>query len=229
MNTAIVPVHIAIIPDGNRRWARTRNLPTFEGHRRGFDRANELVRFGHKLGVSTMTLWAFSTENWQRTKDEVGYLMQLYEVMIDKYLKEAHEENTRIIHLGRKDRLPESLKKKIANAEKETLDYEKNYICVGIDYGGEDEIMRAIQKISLTPGEWTKDKLFSSLDTAALPQQSVDMVIRTSGEWRTSGFMPLQTAYSEYFFSKLLFPDFDCEQLQIAINEYAARKRRFGK
>lgn len=229
MNTVTVPTHIAIVPDGNRRWARMRNLPTFEGHRRGFDRANELVHFGHKLGVSTMTLWAFSTENWQRTKDEVGYLMQLYEVMIDRYLKEAHEENTRIIHLGRKDRLPESLRKKIINAEKETLNYVKNYLCVGIDYGGEDEIMRAIKKASLIPGEWTKDKLFSSLDTAALPQQFVDLVIRTSGEWRTSGFMPLQTAYSEYYFSKLLFPDFDSEQLQIAINEYNTRKRRFGK
>jgi len=229
MDKKTVPVHIAIIPDGNRRWARAHSLPTFEGHRRGFDRANELVHAGHKLGVSTMTLWAFSTENWKRTKDEVGYLMQIYEVMIDKNLKEAHEENTRIIHLGRKDRLPDSLRKKLINAEKETALYTKHNLCVGIDYGGEDEVIRAIKKASLVSGEWTKEKLFASLDTAGLPQQAVDLVIRTSGEWRTSGFMPLQTAYSEYYFSELLFPDFDTNALQIALDEYATRKRRFGK
>lgn len=229
MNTVTLPVHVAIIPDGNRRWAHSHNLPTLEGHRRGFDRANELVRTAHKLGVSIMTLWAFSTENWQRTKEEVSYLMRLYETMIDKNVAEARAEQTRIIHLGRKDRLPSSLKTKIVNAEKETEEFNKHYLCIGIDYGGEDEILRAIKKASLTPGEWTDEKLYSSLDTAALPQQTVDLVIRTSGEWRTSGFMPLQSLYAEYYFSPLLFPDFDSHALQIAFNEYSSRKRRFGK
>ena len=121
MDTVLIPHHIAIIPDGNRRWARMRNLPTFEGHRRGFERANELIHAGHKMGVSTMTLWAFSTENWKRTKEEVGYLMKLYEVMIDRNIKEAHETSTRIIHLGRKDRLPDSLKEKIQKVEHSAL------------------------------------------------------------------------------------------------------------
>jgi len=229
METVTIPVHIALIPDGNRRWARSHNLPTFEGHRRGFDRANELVRFAFTQGVSTVSVWAFSTENWKRTKEEVGYLMKLYEVMIDSNLAEAHKEKTRIIHLGRKDRLSDILKKKIEKAEKETALYSSHYLCIGIDYGGEDEILRAIKKASLTNDEWTKEKLFASLDTAILPQQSVDLVIRTSGEWRTSGFMPLQAAYAEYYFSKLLFPDFDSGALQVAINEYSSRKRRFGK
>jgi undecaprenyl diphosphate synthase len=176
-----------------------------------------------------MTLWAFSTENWKRAKEEVGYLMQLFEMMIDKNLKEAHEEQTCIIHLGRKDRMPESLQKKIVNAEQETSQYKKHYLCVGIDYGGEDEVVRAINKASQIPGEWTKEKLFSTLDTAALPQQQVDLVIRTSGEQRTSGFMPLQAAYSEYYFSKLLFPDFHSKEFIQVIEDYSLRNRRFGK
>jgi len=223
-----IPTHVAIIPDGNRRWAKEHNLPAFEGHRRGYDIANELIHTGHTLGVLIMTLWAFSTENWKRTKDEVGYLMNIFE-MIEKNLQEAHKEKTRIIHLGRKDRLSDSLLKKITKAEKETYTYTKNYLCVGIDYGGEDEIIRAIEKASQIPGVWTKEKLFDSLDTAALPQQQVDLVIRTSGEQRTSGFMPLQTAYSEYYFSKLLFPDFNSAEFTKVIEDYSLRNRRFGK
>jgi len=223
------PFHIAIIPDGNRRWARERNLPTLEGHRRGFDVANELIHTGHKLGVSIMTIWAFSTENWRRTTDEVGYLMRLYERMIERNLKEAHQEQTRIIHLGRKDRLADSLLKKILKAEEETTPYTKHYLCVGIDYGGEDEILRAIQKESQKPGEWTHEKLFRSLDTAALPQQQIDLIIRTSGEQRTSGFMPLQSTYSEYHFSTLLFPDFSSDEFTKVIEGYSSRNRRFGK
>ena len=224
-----IPVHIAIIPDGNRRWAKEKNLPTIEGHRRGYDTANELIHTGHKLGVSIMTLWAFSTENWKRAQDEVGYLMQLFEMMIEKNIQEAHEQKTKIIHLGRKDRLANSLLVRILKAEGETAKYSDHYLCIGIDYGGEDEIIRAIQKASLLPGEWTKEKLFNSLDTASLPQQAVDLVIRTSGEQRTSGFMPLQTAYSEYYFSKLLFPDFKSTEFTQVINDYSLRNRRFGK
>jgi len=229
MEQKYIPVHVAIIPDGNRRWAKGRNLPTFEGHRRGYETANKLIHTGHKLGISIMTIWAFSTENWKRTKDEVGYLMRLFDTMIERNLKEAHEEKTRIVHLGRKDRLADSLLKKITKAEKETAQYNKHYLCVGIDYGGEDEIIRAIKKASQTPGDWTQEKLFGSLDTAVLPQQQVDLVIRTSGEQRTSGFMPLQTAYSEYYFSDKLFPDFNSAEFTKVIEDYSLRNRRFGK
>lgn len=224
-----IPVHVAILPDGNRRWAKERNLPTFEGHRRGYDVVNELVHTGHKLGVSIMTIWAFSTENWKRAQDEVSYLMRLFEMMIEKNLHEAHKEETRIIHLGRKDRLAGSLLKKIVKAEEETSRYSKHYLCVGIDYGGEDEIVRAIKKSAQIPGDWTAEKLFKSLDTAALPQPHVDLVIRTSGEQRTSGFMPLQTAYAEYHFSKVLFPDFNSDEFTKVIEDYSLRNRRFGK
>lgn len=224
-----IPIHVAIIPDGNRRWAKEHNLPSIEGHRRGYEIANELIHTGHKLGVRIMTLWAFSTENWKRAKDEVGYLMQLFEMMIDKNLKEAHQKKIRIIHLGRKDRLAHSLLRKIEKAEKETSHYIKRYLCIGIDYGGEDEMIRAITKASQTPGDWTKEKLFQSLDTSELPQQQVDLVIRTSGEKRTSGFMPLQTAYAEYYFNALLFPDFNTIEFTKVLDDYSLRKRRFGK
>jgi len=224
-----IPTHVVIIPDGNRRWAEMRNMPTLEGHKRGYDRSNELIHMGYELGILIMTFWAFSTENWKRTQEEVGYLMRLFEMMVEKNLREAHEKETRIIHLGRKDRLPDSLLKKIMKAEAETTQYKKHYLCVGIDYGGEDEIIRAFRKSSQSPGDLTKEKLFKLLDTAALPYQQVDLVIRTSGEQRTSGFMPLQTAYAEYCFIKKLFPDFNSVDFRNIINDYSLRNRRFGK
>ncbi len=222
-----IPIHVAIIPDGNRRWAREHKLPSFEGHRRGFDRAHELVKKARDLGIRIITLWAFSTENWKRDAEEVKYLMQLYSLMIDKHLQDAKKNQTRIIHIGRKDRLPDVLAKKIKIAEDTTKSYEKHFLCIGIDYGGEDEILRATKR--LEGREKTHDTLFSCLDTAVLPQQSVDLMIRTSGEQRTSGFLPLQSLYSEFFFSEKLFPDFTIEDFEQAIMDYGQRKRRFGK
>lgn len=224
-----IPIHVAIIPDGNRRWARERNFPTLEGHRRGFDRAYELVTKARDMGIRIVTFWAFSTENWKRTTEEIGYLMQLYELMIEKHLKDARKNNTRILHLGRKDRLPARLLKKITEAEEITKNNDKHFLCIGIDYGGEDEILRAVEKMIKQSDEKTHDTLFSCLDTAALPQQYVDLMIRTSGELRTSGFLPLQSLYTEFVFSEKMFPDFSPDDFEKAINEYGERKRRFGK
>ncbi len=142
-----VPDHIAIIPDGNRRWARARGLRTFQGHKKGFDRAVEVARTARSWGIHTVTLWGFSTENWDRSKKEINYLMKLYEKLIDDYLKEAKEEKVRIIHLGRKDRLPKVLLKKIIQAEEETKDMNKYIMNIALDYGGHDDITRAIQGI----------------------------------------------------------------------------------
>lgn len=227
MEVKHVPTHVAFIADGNRRWAKNRNLPTFEGHRRGYERINELVHAGREMGIQIMTFWVFSTENWQRTKKEVGYLMKLFTMMIDKHIKEAHERKTRMIHLGRKDRIPDSLRNKIYKVETETASYTQNYLCVAIDYGGEDELMRTIVKLP-RKSTYTREDIFSHLDTHNLPQQEVDLVIRTSGEQRTSGFLPLQTAYSEYIFSPQFFPDFGKEELEKAIRIFNERKRRFG-
>ncbi|PIV07919.1 di-trans,poly-cis-decaprenylcistransferase [Candidatus Roizmanbacteria bacterium CG17_big_fil_post_rev_8_21_14_2_50_39_7] len=224
-----LPIHIAIIPDGNRRWARKRSLPTLEGHRRGFDRAYELVKKARDMGIKIVTLWAFSTENWKRTNEEVGYLMHLYELMIGKHVKDAQENNTRLIHIGRKDRIPSKLLKKIMEAEKITENNKKYFLCIGIDYGGEDEILRAVGKMVKLSNVVDHDSLFSCLDTATLPQQYVDLMIRTSGELRMSGFLPLQSTYAEFAFSEKMFPDFTPEDFEKSIADYILRKRRFGK
>jgi len=122
------PQHVAIIPDGNRRWARNRGLPTFEGHRKGFDALVEVSRKARKMGIKVLTVWAFSTENWDRSAEEIAYLMNLYEIMVDKHLKEALKDKVRIIHLGRKDRINEKLRNKILNAEEKTKHFDKAFI-----------------------------------------------------------------------------------------------------
>ena len=203
--------HLAIIPDGNRRWAKKASLPVFEGHRRGFNRATELIEKARGMGIQVLTLWAFSTENWQRSKTEVEALMKLFSTMVDNYLKKALKDGVKITHLGRKDRINERLRKKIAKAEKETRNFNKYYLNIALDYGGQDEIVRAVNRI-INLGNRSKKittKLFNqSLDTRNIPYPFPDLVIRTSGEKRLSGFMLWQSAYSEYFFINKYFPDF---------------------
>jgi undecaprenyl diphosphate synthase len=226
------PNHIAIIPDGNRRWARKRGLSVFEGHRRGFERGTEIVKKAREMNIKILTFWAFSTENWNRSKEEVNDLMKLYQIMIEKNLKQALKEKSRIIHLGRKDRIDGDLRKKIINAEEKTKNFNKYYFCLALDYGGRDEVVRAIKKISdaknskLNIDEETFNQF---LDTKILPHPNVDLVIRTSGEQRSSGFMIWQTTYSEYIFYEKYFPDFSAEDLEKCIKEYQKRRRRFGK
>ena len=231
MDTTHMPRHIAIIADGNRRWARERNLPTLEGHRKGAETTKKLMKKAKELNIQIMTFWVFSTENWKRTQDEVGYLMRLFEEMIGSQMKEALEEKTRIVHLGRKDRLPESLRRKIEEAEEKTKQFAEHFFVVALDYGGRDEILRAIQKIQNPKSEIKNDGTFdlgAYLDTSVLPYPEPDMIIRTSGEERMSGFMAWQSAYSEYYFSPLLFPDFGPDALAQAVKAYGERKRRFG-
>ena len=224
--------HLAIIPDGNRRWARKHGLPTFEGHRKGFEAARKLVKYARTVGIHTLTLWAFSTENWERTKEEVGYLMRLYAEMTDKYLDEAEKEKVRIIHLGRKDRIPDYLLAKVENAEEETKNFTQNVLNIALDYGGRDEILRAINRIQNS--EFRVQSLNESnfnefLDTKGQPYPSPDLIIRTSGEMRISGLMIWQTAYSELLFLDKHFPDMTTADIDLAIREFAQRQRRFGK
>lgn len=232
----MIPIHVAIIPDGNRRWAKEKGLPTFEGHRRGFQRIMEIGKKAREMEVKILTVWAFSTENWQRKDEEVSYLMKLYQVMIDKNLKQALKEKIRIIHLGRKDRINENLRKKIIQAEEKTKNFDNYYLCVALDYGGRDEIIRSIKKVQ-SSSRVTRDKVqslteenFSQfLDTKDLPQSNVDLTIRTSGEYRWSGFMMWQSAYSEYIFVKKYLPDFTPSDFEDCIKEYTQRQRRFGR
>ena len=229
---SLLPNHIAIIPDGNRRWAKTRALPTLEGHRRGFEAARKIVRHAREAGIHTLTLWAFSTENWTRTKEEVSYLMKLYAQMTDKFLDEAVKDEVRVVHLGRKDRIPEFLLKRIKDGEEKTKKFTRNILNIALDYGGRDEIIRAIKKIPSSKfkiqnlGEQSFEKY---LDTAGQPYPNPDIIIRTSGEMRTSGLMIWQAAYAEFYFLQKHFPDLIEKDIDNALEEFAKRQRRFGK
>ncbi len=226
-----MPNHIAIIPDGNRRWARARGLYTLEGHKAGFDNAVNLMKAARQLGVHTVTLWGFSTENWDRTEEEIGYLMKLYHKLLDDYIKEAHKDKVRIHHLGRKDRLPTSLIKKIADSESQTAHYTKYIANIGLDYGGQDEILRIVKLLidEGVPPEKINAKLFDKYsDLQGQPYPNVDLMIRTSGEQRTSGFLLWHSAYTEYYWENDHFPDFGPEKLRAAILDFSRRRRRFG-
>ena len=226
-----VPNHVAIIPDGNRRWARARGLHTLKGHKAGFDRAVEVARAARDMGIHTMTLWGFSTENWDRTPEEIDYLMRLYHKLLDDYVADAHKDKVKIVHLGRRDRLPKSLINKIEKTEEETKNYKKHIANIGLDYGGQDDILRAVKKIvdNGIPSDKIDDKLFLKYtDLHHQPYPYVDMMIRTSGEQRTSGFLLWQSAYTEYYWENDHFPDFSPEKLKDAVLDYSRRRRRFG-
>lgn len=229
-NMLKMPQHVAIIPDGNRRWARERNLPTFEGHRKGFDRLSELSKTAREAGINTITAWGFSTENWDRDKLEIDYLFKIFNKLLNTLSQDAHKHEVRFRHLGRKDRLPEKIVVALEKLELATKNYGKNFFNLALDYGGRDEILRGINKlfqnnkiaVNIT------DKLFSSvLDTHDIPDP--DYIIRTSGEQRLSGLLPWQGTYAELYFSPVYFPDFDTNQFKIALWEYSQRQRRFGK
>lgn len=227
-----LPKHIAIIPDGNRRWAKSQGLSIDEGHRRGYEAVFKIGKKAREMGVKTLTFWGFSSENWNRSKVEVTGLMKIFENMADRYLEEALKHKIRIVHLGRKDRIPKSLADKIRQTENKTKSFSQYYLGIAIDYGGRDEIIRGIKRIqnSKVKSQNLDEKSFSRfLDTKALPYPNPDLIIRTSGEQRTSGLLVWQAAYSEYIFVKKHFPDFTGGDLEKCIKEYMGRQRRFGK
>lgn len=228
MNTNI-PNHVAIIPDGNRRWAKEKGLNTYDGHKKGFEVLIKIAKKARALGIKVFTVWAFSTENWKRTKEEINYLMKLYEVMLDKYLSEALKDEVRIIHLGRKDRINENLKNKVINIEEKTKNFDKYFLCVALDYGGHDEIIRGINKIRHSQSVINELNFNKYLDTKDLPYPNPDLIIRTSGERRLSGFLLWQSQYSELVFVKKYLPNYDDDDFEKTINDFSKRQRRFGK
>jgi undecaprenyl diphosphate synthase len=197
-------------------------------------RAREIAKIAKKWGIKNLSLWGFSTENWQRAKHEVKYLMFFFEKFLQDYLEELKKDGVRLRWLGRRDRIPQSLKSAIEKAEKETAgNYEYNLnLC--LDYGGRDEILRAAKnlikdrkKMAVSENKEITEKEFSNyLDTAGLPDP--DLLIRTSGEMRTSGILPWQTIYTELYFARVSFPDFTTHHLKRAINQFRKRQRRFG-
>jgi undecaprenyl diphosphate synthase len=224
-----VPEHIALICDGNRRWAKQRGLPTIEGHRVGFDKVVKIAEASRDYGVRCITLWMFSTENWNRDEFEVKYLMNIFRRRFSKFSKSFHKDKVRFTHMGRKDRLPSDILETLNHMEEETKNYDKYYLNIALDYGGQDEILRAIKKgteLGIDMTSLSAKQFEGLLDTSCMP--APDLIIRTSGEQRLSGLMSWQSAYAEYYFTSVNLPDFGTQELKEAILEYSYRNRRFG-
>jgi len=224
-----LPKHIILIPDGNRRWAAEHGLPIEVGHKRGMEVVIDLARAAQDWGIKYLTIWAFSTENWDRSPSEIRYLMKIFKELIKKFLKEFLEKGVRLVHLGRKDRIPKFLRDTLEDAAKKTARNNNFVVNIALDYGGRDEIIRAVNKIVTGRNNGrkiTETEFAKHLDTNGQPPP--DLIIRTSGEKRLSGIMSWQAAYAELYFEEVHLPDFTSEHLKKAILDYSSRKRRFG-
>jgi len=226
-----IPNHLGIIIDGNRRWARERGLPTLEGHRRGLNKLKEIGEWALRKGVKILTVFCFSTENWNRSKTEVSYLMRLFSQSLSKKtVNEYHKKGIKIQIIGQKERLSRSLQKKIKEAEELTKNNKKGILNLAISYGGRPEIMEAVKKIvekRIPASKITEDLINQNLWTKGLPYP--DLIIRTGGEMRLSNFLTWQSAYSEFYFSKKYWPAFTEKDLDRALLDYSRRQRRFGR
>jgi undecaprenyl diphosphate synthase len=224
-----VPKHVAIIMDGNGRWAKQRGLPRTEGHRYGTENLRVILRAAVEFGVQILTIYAFSTENWSRPRREVQLLMRILEMVIDRELRELHENGVQLRHIGELEGIPPFLQKKVRAAVELTKNNQRLIVNVAFNYGGRDEIVHAIKRIieDGVPAEQISDDLISSyLYTSGLPDP--DLIIRTSGEFRLSNFLIWQGSYSEYYTTPTYWPDFDKEEFRKALIEYSHRKRRYG-
>ena len=224
--------HIAIIPDGHRRWARAQGLSVLSGHKKVVDEVfPKLVEKAVELGIECLTLWVFSTENWGRDHDEVEGLMKLFVQFCDRASKELSKQGIRVSFIGRRDNLPEELQKKMTELISSTNQNNKMLVNIALNYGGRDEIVRAVNKI-LERGEYSEigeQTLSDYLDTSTLDLPDPDLIIRPGGEKRLSGFMSWQAAYSELYFSDKMMPEFGPDDLQAAVDDFYSRQRRFGK
>ena len=228
----ILPQHIAIIMDGNGRWAKQRGLPRTEGHKQGAKVFRQICRYASDVGIPYLTFYAFSTENWKRSAQEVGAIMNL----LREFLQELEEreteneiENTAIRFLGAREGMPEDIVRMMDLVETRTADKVKIHINVAVNYGGRDEIVRAVRKLmenGVSSSQITEQALSDALYTGGQPDP--DLIIRPSGEFRLSNFLIWQAAYAEFYFDDILWPDFTPDDLDRAINAYAHRNRRFG-
>ena len=225
-----VPGHVAIIMDGNGRWAKERGWSRSEGHRLGTENVRRVVRALAKRGVNYVTFYAFSTENWDRPAHEVHSLMELLGRTIESETSVLHAEGVRIRHLGRLDRLPESLQAAVERSVELTRHNTTINLSVAFDYGGREEIVGAARRLiesGIDARDLTEQMLAAELYTAGMPDP--DLIIRTAGEMRLSNFLLWQSAYAEYYSTSTLWPDFDEADLEMALEEYERRQRRFGR
>lgn len=228
-----LPTHIAIIMDGNRRWAKNKKLDTRLGHKKGAETLENIVRYCNKIGIKYLTVYAFSTENWKRSKEEVGALMMLLQNYLDDFAKRADTENIKINMIGERENLSKGLLKSIDNAIERTKNITGIQFNIAFNYGGRNEIVTAVKKIAndvkndkLQIDDITEELVSKYLYTNDIPDP--DLLIRTSGELRTSNFLPWQLVYSEFYFTDKLWPDFEPDDLDNAIEEYNRRTRKFG-
>lgn len=228
-----LPCHIAIIMDGNRRWAKQKKLDVRLGHKKGAETLEKLVKYCNRIGIKYLTVYAFSTENWKRSKEEVGALMLLLQNYLDDFAKRADAENIKINMLGNREGLSKGLLAQIEDTVEKTKNNTGLTFNVAFNYGGRDEIVKAVKQIAqaienknITIDEINEKTISENLYTKDMPDP--DLMIRTSGEIRTSNFLPWQLVYSEFYFTNKLWPDFTEEDLEDAISEYNRRTRNFG-
>lgn len=250
-----VPRHLAVIPDGNRRWADVQGVRRHEGHRRGFEVARHLARFCRRVGIHTVSIWAFSTDNWKRDPREVRLLMQLYERWVKRVAKEAVRDEVRLVHIGRMDGigrqpdwsddeweqarrngceegLPAPLRELLREVSERTAGFDRNVLNIALNYGGPDEVQRAAERMSRFAAERHVDvaklDVYDFLDTSGQPHSLADVIVRTSGEVRLSGFFPLQSVYAELVFIRKHFPELTEDDLVDVVLEFSRRERRRG-
>jgi undecaprenyl diphosphate synthase len=222
-----VPNHVAIILDGNRRWAKLRGLPAAKGHYHGAYKALwPTVLAAPDQGIKYLTVWAFSTENWSRKQTELDYLFKLFERGIRNRINQLNHAGVRVKTIGQIDRFPKSVRETIAEAVERTAGNRKMTFTLALSYGGRTELIDAARKLAASKAEITEEAFAQALYDPDLPD--VDLLIRTSGEQRLSGFMPWQLNYAELYFSQKMWPDFRPEDLAAAVKEFAGRQRRFG-
>jgi undecaprenyl diphosphate synthase len=224
------PTHIAIIMDGNGRWALQRGLPRIAGHRAGTENLRRIIEACIEFGIPYLTIYAFSTENWGRPSEEVDGLMRILEDVLDNELQELHDQGVQLHHIGRLDQLDPALADKVLRGIEYTRNNDRLVLNVAFNYGGRDEVVVAIQRIlrdGVKADEVTEELVSAYLFTAGVPNP--DLIIRTSGELRGSNFMIWQGAYSEWYFPATYWPDFGKEQLRQALDEFSHRERRYGK
>ena len=224
-----IPTHVAIIMDGNGRWALSRGLPRLIGHRAGTENLRRIIRACVEFGVKYLTIYAFSTENWGRPREEIDGLMHILEDVIDKELAELHQEGVQLRHIGRLERLDPKIQEKVLHAIELTKNNQRLILSVAFNYGGRDEIICAIRKMikdGIEPEAVDEELVNHYLFTAGVPDP--DLIIRTSGELRISNFLIWQAAYSEWYVTPTYWPDFNKEEFRKALDTYAQRDRRFG-
>jgi undecaprenyl diphosphate synthase len=223
-----IPKHIAIIMDGNGRWAKERNLPRIIGHKVGSESVREIIRVCLELGIEYLTLYSFSTENWQRPKEEIKGLMELLKFLLKNEVDELNRNGVSIKAIGRLDYLPNDVKIELFKAIEKTKNNNKLKLYLALSYGGRQEILDAVNKIINSKLEFVDEGTFRNfLYDPNLPDP--DLLIRTSGEYRISNFLLWQISYSEFYFTKTLWPEFRREEFIKAIEDYSKRKRKFGK